>query len=176
MSSTNTFRVWIHMLISSGSPPSHMAAPKTCESASARGLKYWPISELRKEGLRNICCCSVTQLCPTLGDPMDCSTPGLPVSETEYDRNGSEPILTCFHTTEDETVGCHHRLNGHGFGWTPGVRDGRGDLACCGSWGRKESDMTEQLNWMELIPLPNVAVSWVIHACLKILNSSYILF
>ena len=45
--------------------------------------------------------------------------------------------------TEDETVGWHHRLNGHGFGWTPGVGDGQGSLACCSSWGRKESDMTE---------------------------------
>ena len=41
----------------------------------------------------------------------------------------------------------HHRLNGHGFGWAPGIGDGRGGLACCGSWGHKESDMTEQLNW-----------------------------
>jgi len=40
-------------------------------------------------------------------------------------------------------VGGHHRLNGHGFGWTPGVGDGQGGLACCGSWGHKESDATE---------------------------------
>jgi len=37
-------------------------------------------------------------------------------------------------------------LGGHGFGWTLGVGDGQRGLACCGSWGRKESDMTEQLN------------------------------
>jgi len=37
-------------------------------------------------------------------------------------------------------------INGHGFGWTPGVGDGQGGLACCGSWGRKESDTTERLN------------------------------
>ena len=43
-------------------------------------------------------------------------------------------------------VGWRHRLNGHGFGWTPGVGDGQGGLACCGSWGRKESDTTERLN------------------------------
>ena len=49
--------------------------------------------------------------------------------------------------TEDEMVGWHHRLNGHGFVWTTGVGDGQGGLACCGSWGRKESDMTEWLNW-----------------------------
>ena len=34
--------------------------------------------------------------------------------------------------TEDEMVGWHHRLNGHGFGWTPGVGDGQGGLGCCG--------------------------------------------
>ena len=39
----------------------------------------------------------------------------------------------------------HHRLDGHGFGWTPGVGDGQGGLACCDSWGCKESDTTEQL-------------------------------
>ena len=49
--------------------------------------------------------------------------------------------------TEDEMVGWHHRLNGHGFGWTPGVGDGQGGLVCCGSWGCKELDTTEQLNW-----------------------------
>ena len=50
---------------------------------------------------------------------------------------------------EDEMVGWHCRLNGHGFGWTPGVGDGQGGLACCGSWGCKESNMTERLNWTE---------------------------
>ena len=49
-------------------------------------------------------------------------------------------------TAEDETVGWHHWLNGHGFGWTPGVGDGQGGLVCCGSWGQKELDTTEQLN------------------------------
>ena len=51
--------------------------------------------------------------------------------------------------TEDEMIEWHHRLNGHGFGWTPGVGDGKLGLACCGSCGSKESDMTEQLNWAE---------------------------
>ena len=50
-------------------------------------------------------------------------------------------------TTEDEVVGWHHRLDGHGFGWTLGVGDGQGGLACCSSWGCKESDTTERLNW-----------------------------
>ena len=52
--------------------------------------------------------------------------------------------------TEDEMVGWHHRLNEHEFGWTPGVGDGQGDVACCGLWGCKESDTTERLNWTEV--------------------------
>ena len=48
--------------------------------------------------------------------------------------------------TEDEMVEWHHQLNGHGFGWTLGVGDGQGGLACSSSWGCKELDMTEQLN------------------------------
>ena len=53
-------------------------------------------------------------------------------------------------TTENKMVGWHHQINGHGFGWTPGVGDGEGGLACCGSWCRKELDMTERLNWTEM--------------------------
>ena len=49
-------------------------------------------------------------------------------------------------TTEDEMAGWHHQLNEHGFGWTPGLGDGQGGLACCDSWGRKESDTTEPMN------------------------------
>ena len=52
--------------------------------------------------------------------------------------------------TEDEMAGWHHRLDAHGFGWTPGVSDGQGGLVCCDSWGGKESDMTERLKWTEL--------------------------
>ena len=47
-------------------------------------------------------------------------------------------------------VGWHHALNGHESEWTPGVGDGQGGLACCDSWGRKELDATERLNWTEL--------------------------
>ena len=49
-------------------------------------------------------------------------------------------------TTENEMAGWHHRLDGHGFGWTLGVADGQGVLPCCDSWGHKESDTTERLN------------------------------
>ena len=48
--------------------------------------------------------------------------------------------------TEDEMVGWHHRLKGHEFEQALGVDDEQGNLVCCSPWGRKESDMTEQLN------------------------------
>ena len=48
--------------------------------------------------------------------------------------------------TEDEMVGQHHRLDRLEFEQAPGVGDGQGSLACCNLWGRKESDMTDQLN------------------------------
>ena len=53
-------------------------------------------------------------------------------------------------TAEDEMAGWHHRLDGHEFAWTPGVGDGWWGLTCCNSWGHKESDRTERLNWIEL--------------------------
>ena len=52
-------------------------------------------------------------------------------------------------TTEDEMAGWHHWPDGCESGWTPGVGDGQGGLACCDSWGRKESETTEWLNWTE---------------------------
>ena len=53
-------------------------------------------------------------------------------------------------TTEDEMVEWHHWLDGHEFESTLGADDGQGGLVCCGSWGRKELDTTEQLKWTEL--------------------------
>ena len=57
--------------------------------------------------------------------------------------------------TEDEMAGWHHWLDGRESEWTPGDGDGQGGLACCDSWGRKESDMTERLNWTEWINVDN---------------------
>ena len=45
-------------------------------------------------------------------------------------------------TTEDEMVGWHHRLNGHGFEQSLGVGYGQGSQACCSPRGCKKSDMT----------------------------------
>ena len=74
-------------------------------------------------------------------------------------------------TTEDEMAGWHHWLDGRESGWTPGVGDGQGGLACYDSWSRKESDTTEQLNWAELmlvymhvfhcIRMPAIWETWV---------------
>ena len=57
--------------------------------------------------------------------------------------------------TDDEMVGWHHWLNGHEFGWTPGVGDGQGSLACCSPWGCKELDMNEWLNWTDSWRIPD---------------------
>ena len=53
-------------------------------------------------------------------------------------------------TTEDEMASWHHLLYGSEFVWTPGVDDGQGGLASCNSWGHKESDTIERLNWTEI--------------------------
>ena len=53
-------------------------------------------------------------------------------------------------STEDEMAGWHHWLDGRDSEWTPGFGDGQGGLACCDSWGRKESDTTEWLNWTDI--------------------------
>ena len=53
-------------------------------------------------------------------------------------------------TTEDEMAGWHHWLDGRESEWTPGVGDAQGGLTCCDSWGCKESDTTEWLNWTDL--------------------------
>ena len=60
-------------------------------------------------------------------------------------------------TVEDEMVGWHHWLNGHEFQETPEVGDGQGSLVCCSPWGRKESDKTEQRNW-----LTRKDLSWIL--------------
>ena len=53
-------------------------------------------------------------------------------------------------TTQDEMAGWHYGLDGRESEWTPGVGDGQGSPVCCDSWGRKDLDTTERLNWTEL--------------------------
>ena len=60
---------------------------------------------------------------------------------------------------EDEMVGWHHWLNGHEFEWILGVGDGQAGLECCSSWGHKESDTTERLNWTDDKLTANIILS-----------------
>jgi len=71
-------------------------------------------------------------------------------------------------TTEDEMAGWHHWLDGRESEWTPGVGDGQGGLACCNSWGRKELDMTEWLNWTIYFYL----FSFFLHYSLNLKNNN----
>ena len=91
-----------------------------------------------KIGLVYIFCLSVT-ICWLIGKDFDAGR------DSGQEEKG---------TTEDEMAGWHHWLDGHESEWTPGVGDGQGGLAFCDSWGCKESDTTEQLNWAELNHLP----------------------
>ena len=113
----------------------------------------------------------------TLESPLDCKEiqPVLPKSDRSWvfigrtDAKAETPVLWPPHakswligkdsdagrdwrqekkgTIEDEMAGGHHQLDGPESEWTPGVGDGQGGLASCDSWGCKESDTTEQLNW-----------------------------
>ena len=74
-------------------------------------------------------------------------------------------------TTKDEMVGWHHWLNGHEFEQAPGFGDGQGSLVCCSPWGRKESDMTEQLNWPDLKERGDSC--WFIHSQVGLCISSW---
>ena len=76
-------------------------------------------------------------------------------------------------TTEDEMVGWHHQLNGHGFGWTLGVGDGQRSLACCSPWDRKESDTTERLNWIYLFSLDVFKISFLSRCRIFFLSSCH---
>ena len=76
-------------------------------------------------------------LCPS----MFCCEHGVPVS--------LQTVFFSGYMHRVEMAGWHHRLDGHESEWTWGLGDGQGGLACCNSWGHKESDMTERLNWTE---------------------------
>ena len=72
-------------------------------------------------------------------------------------------------TTEDEMAGWHPWLDRCEFEWTPGVGDGQGGLACCDSWGRKELDMTEQLNWTDIVFIYFSLTIYVVDICIRLL-------
>ena len=62
---------------------------------------------------------------------------------------------------EHEMAGWHHWLNGRESEWTPGAGDGQRGLACCDSWGRKESDTTERLTWRQLLTVSGDFLSFI---------------
>ena len=64
--------------------------------------------------------------------------------------------------TEDEMAARHHQLDAHEFGWTLGIGDGQGGLACCCPWGCRVSDTTERLNWIELNWMTNYIMNSMI--------------
>ena len=66
-------------------------------------------------------------------------------------------------TTEDEMIGWHHQLDGLEFEKAPGVGGGQENLACCSTWGHKESDMTEQLNWTDPVSNYNDNLPGALH-------------
>ena len=126
-------------------------------------------------------CFWIVVLEKTLASPLDCKEiqPVLPKGDQSLvfigrtDAEAETPILWPPHTkswliekdsdagrdwgqeekgtTEDEMARWHHWLDGHESEWTLGVGDGQGGLACCDSWGCKESDMTEWLIWSDLM-------------------------
>ena len=74
-------------------------------------------------------------------------------------------------TTEDEMAGWHHWLNGRESEWTLGVGDGQGGLASCNSWGRKESETTERLNWTEWHNNMGKPERWMVGKYVKVKDS-----
>ena len=77
-------------------------------------------------------------------------------------------------STEDEMAAWHHWLDGRESEWTPGVGDGQGGLAFCNSWGRKELDTTERLNWTELhkdFAITCKICQWILDLCICFLYS-----
>ena len=78
-------------------------------------------------------------------------------------------------TTEDEMVGWHHWLDGRGFGWTPGVSDGQGGLACCDSWGRRVGhDWVTELNWIHIIQLQKW--KWMLLSLVRLFATPWTLY
>ena len=141
----------------------------------------WELDCEESWALKNWCFWSVV-LEKTLESPLDCKEIQPVHSEGDqpwdffgrYDAKVETPVLWPPHAknwltekdsdagkdwgkeekgmTEDEIAGWHHWLNGRESEWTPGVGNGQGGLACCDSWGRKDSDTIEQLNWIDSQP------------------------
>ena len=139
----------------------------------------WELDCEESWALKNLCFWTVV-LGKTLESPLDCKEiqPVLSKGDQSWvffgrnDAKAESPVLWPPHakswligkdsdagrdrgqeekgTIEDEMAGWHHRLDVHEFEWTLGIGDRLWGLACCNSWGRKELDTTEWLNWTEL--------------------------
>ena len=150
-----------------------------CGSSSGH-VQMWELDCEESWALKNWCFWTVV-LEKTLESPLDCKEiqPVHPKGDQSWvfigraDIEAETPILWPPHAkscligkdpdagkdwgqeekgmTEDEMAGWHHRLSGHGFGWTLGVGDGQRGLACCSSQGHKELDTTDWLNWTESV-------------------------
>ena len=165
---------WIHLW----SPLLHFSSSQGYGFSSSH-VWVWELDYKESWALKNWCFWTVV-LEKTLESPLDCKEiqPGHPKGAQSWvfigrtDAEAETPILWPPDakswliwkdpdtgkdwrqeekgTIEDEMAGWHHWLDGYEFGWTPGVGDGQGGLACCGSWDCKELDTTEWLNWTEL--------------------------
>ena len=146
---------------------------------SSSHVWMWELEYKESWVLKNWCCWTVV-LEKTLESPLDCkeiktvnpkgnqswifigrtdAEAGAPIlwppdvknwllrKDTDAGRNWGQAEKR---KTEDDMAGWHHWLDGHEFGWTLGVGDAQGGLACCNSWCRKELDTTEWLDWTEL--------------------------
>ena len=158
------------------------------------GCESWT---MKKAECRRIWCFWTVVLEKTLESPLDCKESQPVHSEGDqpwvlFGRNDAKaetPVLWPSHakswligkasdagrdwgqekkgTMEDEMAGWHHWLDGCESGWTPGVGDGQGGLTCCGSWGRKESDTTERLNWLTIKNSTSLPYTSYMSSCLS---------
>ena len=172
---------WLQSLMTVTSSFTDMAGNIPSLYAFSSGHVWmWELDYKEVWALKNWCFCTVV-LEKTLKSPLDCKEIQPVHSKWDlswgfFGRNDAKaetPVLWLPHakswligkdfdagrdlgkekgTTEDEMAGWHHWLDGRVFEWTPGVGGEQGGLACCGSWGRKESDTTEptELNWTEI--------------------------
>ena len=131
----------------------------------------WELDCEESWALKNWCFWTVVSE-KTLASPLDCKEIQPVRSKGDqscWGWNSSTLATSCEELTHWKRLWCWEGLGAGGegddrgwdgwmasptqctwVGWTPGVGDGQGGLACCDSWGRKESDTTERLNWTEL--------------------------
>ena len=144
---------------------------------SSSHAEMWEFNHEENWAMKNWCFWTVV-LEKTLKSPLDCkeikpvnlkgNQPWIPIGRTDAEAETNTLATSCEELTHWKRLWCWEGLGAGGEGddrmrwldgitdsidvslkWTPGVGDGQGGLACCDSWGRKESDTTEWLNWTE---------------------------